>query len=159
MRLGMLPSQKRALARAFRKADKFDHFRQRTRRTLLFGGVGALFAAAGSFWAGASLGRPEPPMSVPPASVSPRLGAVHRIAAEPDAEFWSHRFTFLAALEESGGDAVGGVALRRLTTLTLARGSDERALAFRILRTLDTTQALPVEFCADLIARLQPLLR
>jgi hypothetical protein len=28
----MFPSQERALRKAFKKADKFDHFRQRTRR-------------------------------------------------------------------------------------------------------------------------------
>ena len=56
MHLGMLPSQKRALQRAFKKADKFDHFRSRTRRAFVGGGVAAIAAAATSFWVGLRTG-------------------------------------------------------------------------------------------------------
>ncbi len=54
MRSGMLPSQQRALRQAFKKADKFDHFRKRTRRSFLALGSLGLAGTIAGFWVGRS---------------------------------------------------------------------------------------------------------
>jgi len=65
MRLGLLPSHKRELQRAFKKADAFDHFRQRTRRAFL-GLWGLAVGGSGlSFFAGCKVAGTRAPMQPP----------------------------------------------------------------------------------------------
>ena len=132
MRLGMLPSQKRALQRAFKKADKFDHFRSRTRRTFIGGGVAAIAAAAASFWVGMRTGRAEP--AIPVAATSPRQQMARRIAASSDSELMRDRFALLQGLEMTPNDPVAWVGFRRLAGMAAA--SQDRNLATRLLLTL-----------------------
>lgn len=85
MRSGFLPSQQRELRKASKKADAFDHFRQRTRRRFVALGLLGIAGSAGTFW----LGRRGPwapgTGEVDVASPAP-LDAAHRLALGPDAD-------------------------------------------------------------------------
>ena len=135
MRLGMLPSQKRALQRAFKKADKFDHFRSRTRRTFVGGGVAAIAAAATSFWVGMRTGRGE---AKPVVVTSPRQQLARRIAASSDSDLMRDRFALLQGLEMTPNDPVAWGGFRRLARM--ATESQDGALAARLLLTLKMAQ-------------------
>ena len=153
MRPGMFPSQQRAMRQAFKKADKFDHFRARTRRSLVLGGVASLAAAVGAFWVGT---RTRDAAAAPGADSHPRRQLVHRLAAATDPDLWQQRHTFLQALEEVGGDPVGWVGFRRLAQMTVLRGSAEQVLASRMLKTLQPecpTHLLDVETRLSAIPR------
>jgi hypothetical protein len=65
MRPGLFPSQQRALRKALKKADKFDHFRKRTRRSfVLVGALSALSAGAAVWSAIRSVAVQGPPGSL-----------------------------------------------------------------------------------------------
>ncbi len=153
MRPGMFPSQQRAMRQAFKKADKFDHFRARTRRSLVLGGVASVAAAVGAFWAGTRMGGAAAP---PDADSHPRRQIVHRLAAATDPDLWQQRHTFLQALEEVGGDQAGWVGFRRLAEMALVVGPTEQVLAARMLKTLQRerpTHLQDVETRLSAIAR------
>jgi hypothetical protein len=128
MRSGMLPSQQRALRRAFKKADAFDHFRTRTRRAFL--GLGSLAAALGL--GGLLVGR---------ASVSdaraPRSDAYRELALAPLDDLRSAHLGFLAALEEAPDDRALWVGFERLAQVALSQPTETELLR-RLRATLRT---------------------
>jgi len=150
MRSGLLPSQQRELRRAFKKADAFDHFRERTRRSFLgLGLLGALGTAAG-FWFGtvrsADKGRPSANAGPVP------LEKAHELALGPDAELRRNAAMFLVMLDRSGGDEVTWAGFGRLARMATADGGDRR-LASRLLAT--TARLAPPVLLQPLVRRLQ----
>lgn len=137
MRLGLLPSQKRALDRAFKKADAFDHFRARTRRAFLGLGFAAGVTGVIGFFVGRGTGRAhDDPVGPVDSNESPRLAVARRLAAAPDEQLWRERNTFLLAIEESGGDAEAWVGFRRLSSMVLGQPEPlRREVAMRLLKT------------------------
>lgn len=127
MRQGLFPSQQRALRQAFKKADAFDHFRQRTRRAFL--SLAAL--AVGTGVAGFVTGRSwHAAADDPPTSPLQRYRA---LATGPFGDLHASHLGFLAAMEEATGDERFWVGFERLATHGL-RESD-RALLRRLLAT------------------------
>lgn len=143
MRLGMLPSHKRALERAFRKAEKFDTFRARTRRTFVAGGLAAIAAAATSFWAGNQTGRAIPRGT---AALTVHQAHARRIAAASDEALLRERLSLLQALEDATNDPVAWMGFRRLAGIAVA--TRDQALAKRLLVTW--SMARPGAEVADL---------
>jgi hypothetical protein len=146
----MLPSQKRVLQRAFRKADKFDHFRARTRRTFVAGGVAAIAAAVGSFWVGRRTSRASPSHSGRP---SPRKELARRLSAASDVELFRDRLAYLQGIEITPDDPVAWGGFRRL--VTMAQESRDRELAARLLLTFKLAE--PSAQVDDMAAVLQQL--
>jgi hypothetical protein len=139
MRPGLFPSQERALRRAFKKADKFDHFRRRTRRTFLGLGllavVGTSLGAASGFW----LGRRR---AVDPWAA--RIVLAHKIAAAAEDVLLRDHVPFLMVLEHTGGDDVLWLGFERLARLVLSSTAPEhRELARRLRLTFDVTAPPP----------------
>ena len=154
MRLGMLPGQQRALQRAFKKADKFDHFRSRTRRAFVWGGVAAIASAAGTFWVGVRTGMAATGHN-PPATAHPGQSVARNLAAASDADLLRDRLTFLQRLELAPEDSVAWIGFRRLAGMAVA-GRD-RALAARLLLTLNLARADFEVDVSDLEADLRQL--
>jgi len=120
--------------RAFKKARAFDRFRVRTRRAFFGLGLGAAMTGALGYWFGSRGGSAE--RGHDGVLAHPRLAIARRLAAASDQQLWRERYTFLAALEESGGDAASWVGVQRLGHLTLAQSDpDRRAMAERLLKT------------------------
>lgn len=136
MRLGLLPSQKRELQRAFKKADAFDHFRQRTRRTFL--GVGALAVAlgVGGFAAGrmTGAGRLADRDAVADPKLTARRDQARRLATQPDSILRRDHATFLLILDAVGDDEALWVGFARLGNMAL-QGEGDRQLMARLLTT------------------------
>jgi hypothetical protein len=145
MRSGLFPSQQRALRQAFKKADKFDHFRQRTRRSFVLGGIAAVGAAAGTFWVGIKMGRKG---AVAPTTTSVRaeaetplrgplqgkLAVAHRWSTAPDEELRANYALFLVILDAHGGDDLLWAGFARLAGMAEAgAGEPNRFLAQRLL--------------------------
>lgn len=154
MRTGLLPSQQRALQRAFKKADKFDHFRQHTRRSLLAAGCAALCGAFGAYWMGANSAT-SGNGSAPP-SEHPRLIIVRRLAAATDDSLWAQRATFLQAADEVGGSESGWLGMRRLAKMTLATGREDKVFAARLLKSMSHERPAYLE---DVHRELQAMVR
>jgi hypothetical protein len=131
MRPGLFPSQQRALQKALKKAEKFDHFRQRTRRTFCLLLVGAAAATVGSFYAGQVVGRRVSPRAGHAeetdraAFLRQQLPLAHRLARSTDRELEAGYATFLLVMSGTGGDDVLWHGYERLGALALAR-ADER---------------------------------
>ncbi len=154
MRTGLLPSQQRALQKAFKKADKFDHFRQRTRRSLIAAGCAALCGAFGAYWLGSNSAVSDSGGARP--SEHPRLIIVRRLAATPDDSLWAQRATFLQAADEVGGSESGWLGMRRLATMTLTKGREDKVFAARLLKSMSHERPAHLE---DTYRELQALVR
>ncbi|MEZ5963844.1 MAG: hypothetical protein R3F56_08375 [Planctomycetota bacterium] len=137
MRLGLLPSQKRELDRAFKKAKAFDRFRVRTRRAFLGLGLGAVGTGVLGFWVGRDLADARPETTDDAAgSSSPRIAIARRLASASDEQLWRERHTFLLALDECRGDPEAWVGFRRLGAMALARSDESRRVACaRLVKT------------------------
>ena len=135
MRLGMLPGQQRALQRAFKKADKFDHFRSRTRRAFVGGGIAAIAAAATTFWVGMRVGGGRTTAPDATTKVPPRQPLARKLAAASDADLLRAQNTFLQKLELAPEDSIAWIGFRRLAGMAGAR--NDRVLAARLLLTLN----------------------
>ncbi len=103
MRSGMFPSQQRALRRAFKKADKFDHFRKRTRRSFVLGGMVAAVAAAASFWAGTMVGSSKATNDEVASRWHKKIPWAEEFASSPIEVLAASRSTFLTVIEQTGG--------------------------------------------------------
>ena len=134
MRSGMLPSQQRALRRAFKKADAFDHFRTRTRRAF-FGlfGLSALGASA-AYWLG------QRTASEPAASATNSVASeLETLALGPlDALEQAHPL-LIAYLDLHTADAKPKhwLGLERLAFLALSEPETKRALGREVTRLVD----------------------
>jgi hypothetical protein len=155
----MFPSQQRALRRAFKKADKFDHFRKRTRRSFVLGGIGAVVAAAGAFLAGLAVGSQSPRTDSKSRVADRWLQRVpwaERFAAQPIEILESGRSTFLMVIEETGGTDALWKGFERLAERALtSRGVEGVELARLLLRTCRLAPP-PVEL-THLVTRLEQL--
>jgi hypothetical protein len=144
MRPGLFPSQQRALKKALKKADKFDHFRQRTRRTFL-----SLVAVAATTCCGAYLlgratavdGRAGKTVGVDPA-LRDKLALAHALATGPDQELRRNYAGFLLLMDAHRGDEITWGGFARLSRMALeSRGPEEIRLAKRLLLTADALEA------------------
>ncbi len=152
MRPGMFPSQQRAMRQAFKKADKFDHFRARTRRSLVLGGVASVAAAAAAFWVGtrtadAAVGR-EADSHPRPAQHEEWLRA---LAVGPISELRSRAMHLTAALESAEVDDGLWVGFHRLCSHSLTH-ADDTALRNRLLSFAPRS---PVPHVAEALAALR----
>ena len=135
MRSGMFPSQQRALRQAFKKADKFDHFRQRTRRSFVLGGIGAVVAAAGAFCVGVGVGSSS-------AAANPtvadrwlkKLPWAEEFASMPIEIMETSRSTFLIVIEQTGGSEATWRGFAKLASRAIEQRNAE--LAIRLLQVV-----------------------
>jgi len=130
-----------------KKADAFDHFRQRTRRRFLaiLGLSVPLAAGAGFALAHWSMGSPRKRLPDPvDARVVERLEWAHRLANGPDGALLAASTTFLMVLDRCGGDVALWRGFARLVRMAEADGQERRALAARLLVSAEA-QELPVE--------------
>jgi hypothetical protein len=127
----MLPSQQRALQRAFKKADKFDHFRSRTRRTFIGGAIAAAAATATSFWVGVRTGMSSAPTDaghkadVPLGDMS---GVGRRFATASDQDLRSNAALFLRILDTHASDDLLWAGFARLARMSIAGSEQEDTL-------------------------------
>lgn len=155
MRLGLLPSQQRALQRTLKKARAFDRFRQRTRRQFLWFGALASVATVGAFLGGR---RTAGPADVAPkagsSAIDPRLALAHRLASRSDADLWDGAATFLVVLDANRSDRALWMGFARLARMAIERdGVDATRLAQRLLRSAEAA-TLP-EFVVPLLGPLR----
>ena len=142
MRPGLFPSQQRALRQAFKKADKFDHFRQRTRRAFL--GLGALALGMGA--GGLALGRSGRVPQIA-ADLKANAGPPHLpeplldIVTGPLENLRTEAMNVAAALEAAPHDSVLWIGFHRLVALALNRPEDD--LLRRRLRTVAALPGMP----------------
>jgi hypothetical protein len=135
MRPGLFPSQQRALRKALKKADKFDHFRRRTRRTFLGLGALGLFAGVTGFAAGRHRSR-----SVDTDTDDDTLIGQHRsLAAAPIARLRAGYIVFLASMEQAPADPRFWVGFERLATHALETRDAELIRRLRV-----TANAVPI---------------
>lgn len=129
MRPGLFPSQQRAIQKAFRKADAFDHFRQRTRRGFIGAIFGGIAASAGTFFAGlqiaAAAPASRPPMPAPPFDAV-ALGPIERLEARA--------LEVLAEIEMGRASTALWVGVERLALRSLVEPHRD-ALRARLLAT------------------------
>jgi hypothetical protein len=153
---GLFPGQRAVLRRMMKKADKFDHFRQRSRRAALLGLAGAALACAGSFWSGLSVGQSgerrapapreddqrvgdkpvddkHPSSEVAPTPERDMLAWLHALAIGPLEDLELREMHVLRAAEQSPADERLAYAVQRLTVLSL-RKPDNQTLRARLLR-------------------------
>jgi hypothetical protein len=120
MRLGLLPSQQRALDKAFKKARLFDNFRRRTRRQLLAAGAFGILATITGFWAGRYSATTESNESA-----TDRHAWVRSIANSPIATLRPQAMHLFEALTSVTGDDPLWGAYHRLVAYALQHPEDE----------------------------------
>jgi hypothetical protein len=130
----MFPSQQRALRRAFKKADKFDHFRKRTRRSFVLGGIGAVVAAAGAFWAGLAVGSDVQQAEVVADRWRKKLPWAEEFAYAPIETLETARASFLTVIEQTGGTETTWHGFARLANRAIEKAN--RDLALRLLEVV-----------------------
>ncbi|MEZ5963848.1 MAG: hypothetical protein R3F56_08395 [Planctomycetota bacterium] len=149
MRLGLLPSQKRELDRAFKKAKAFDRFRVRTRRAFLGLGLGAVVGCAGAYWLGCRSATAKVD------AWHARLPWAREFARQPIEVMVTGASTFLGVLQNAGHDDPElwrGFA--RLAQHALSRDDDQaRLLRKRLLTVCEVVPPLPEQ--APLVERLR----
>jgi hypothetical protein len=149
MRSGLFPSQQRALRQAFKKADKFDHFRQRTRRAFFAGGALAVACAVAAFWAGVRLGRvaeTQEPRAATPAWMN-------ELALGPVEALRQQAIHLLTAVSGKPADDVLWLGFHRLVRVYVSNPSEE-ALRRMLLQVASRPDAPPA--ARETIADLQP---
>lgn len=124
MRLGLLPSQQRALDQAFKKARAFDTFRSRTRRSMLAAAAAGLVTSVASFFVGQSTAdessqrRPDHPMD------ALALGEIDRLEARA--------LDLLAEAETGRATPITWIGVERLLLRAISDDS-KRSLRTRLL--------------------------
>lgn len=152
MRQGFLPSQHRALKRAFRKADAFDRFRHRTRRAFLGMGLLAVSAGLGGFLAGRRISgtgsrQPDPSPDAEGAGLDAiALGPLMRLQANYPA--------VLARLETGRATAALWFGYERLLLLALSSTPGVRTSLGRDLLLTANHVEPPTDF-RDLVRALE----
>lgn len=131
MQQGLFPSQQRALRQAFKKADAFDHFRQRTRRAFLSMLLGGAGMGAGMTAAGYWLGRRHGATAAQPAR-HPDVEWMHALVRGPLADLEAAAPNLTATIDLHGGDADLWLGFERLVLTALAHG-DRQSLARDLL--------------------------
>lgn len=126
MRQGFLPGQQRALRQAFRKADAFDRFRQRTRRAFFGMGLLALGTGASGFVAGRQTRHREQPADSAPTTLDAvALGPLPKLVADYP--------SVLAAIETGQATEALWLGFERLLLLSLSATEGVRATLARDL--------------------------
>lgn len=149
MRSGMFPSQRQMLRRVFKKADKFDHFRRRTRRSLVLGGAAALAAAVGSFWVGTRMGLS---VTATPTAATGTPPWLDQLAVGPLSELQRQAPLLLGTLSAKPADHVAWQGFHRLVAVA-ADQADQEGLR-RMLVQVATHRDAPIA-AREAIARLQ----
>ena len=134
MRLGMLPSQQRALSQGFKKARKFDEFRGRTRRGFLLMAVAGCGASVAAFFVGHGSAAKPRPAQVPEAA----LTQARKLAVGPLADLVASHPTFLLVLERAGDDVALWAGYARLVDVAV---QERHAILARHL--LESSAAAP----------------
>lgn len=155
MRLGLLPSQKRELRKAFKKADKFDHFRQRTRRQFMAIGALGVATGIGGFFVGRTFGLRT--RELPPADESRRrwlqkLPWARTYAEQPAASLSTNYATFLMVIQQTGGDDPTWRGFAKLVEHALSPSCEDPYLRRALLRTCES--APPPDWLQPAVQRL-----
>ena len=155
MRLGLLPSQKRALDQAFKKARAFDRFRQRTRRAFLGLGLLGVCAGVGGFVLGRSW-QSEPDQGRPDAEIRARWQAklpwAQTYGEQPIATLSASYATFLMVIQMTGGDDRTWRGFARLAEHALSAADSDPNLGRALLQT--SRFAPPPEWLRPLVDQL-----
>jgi hypothetical protein len=153
MRPGLFPSQQRAIRQAFKKAEKLDHFRQRTRRAFLGLGALALGMGVGGYAVGKLMSSPVTRLGHDPRLTS-RVDQGRRMAAQPDPILRRDHATLLLIIEGVGADDAMWVGFARLAHMALAnQDAEDRQLARRLLTTAE--QVSPPAYLQPLVESLR----
>lgn len=139
MRSGFMPGQQAALRRAFKKAEAFDHFRQRTRRGFLSVGAAGIAGSIGAFWVGTWTSRHDSDVqrAHSPEPGHPQLAVAHRLALGPDADLRANAAMFLVVLDAIGGDELTWAGFGRLVRMACEASPPDRRLARRLRASAD----------------------
>jgi hypothetical protein len=123
-RFGLFPGQRAALRRMMKKADKFDRFRQRTRRALLATVVGSVAACGAAWFGGWRAGRSA--MAAPPDEPNPGLAAdpLLDLANGPLVALERQSMHLLRALHGRGEGDPLWLGYYRLTLVATQQGHD-----------------------------------
>jgi hypothetical protein len=154
LRSGLFPSQQRLLQQAFKKADKFDHFRARTRRSFLALAGASAVAVAGSFYVGHSVGSSTAttPQPVPKSSrIAAAAGQLETLALGPLDQLERAHPMLVSYLDLHTAEATDAhwLGFERLLLLALSAPDAKRGLAREITRLSEVR---------SISAHLQPLI-
>jgi hypothetical protein len=140
MRPGLFPGQQRALRKALKKADKFDHFRQRTRRAFF----GAILGGAAMSVAAFVVGRGRMASTTEESGQSgPRpQDPFAALALGPIEKLETHAVDLLAEIELGRASSAHWIGVERLALRALADLGPNKIRA-RLLRTRDAVKLPP----------------
>jgi hypothetical protein len=142
LRSGLFPSQQRLLRQAFKKADKFDHFRARTRRSFLAIIGASAVAVTGSFFIGHSVGSSNAPTPrpVPKSSrIAAAAGQLETLALGPLDQLEQAHPMLISYLDLHTTQATDAhwLGFERLLLLALSAPDAKRGLAREITRVAE----------------------
>ncbi|HLU38663.1 MAG TPA: hypothetical protein VK081_04710 [Planctomycetota bacterium] len=135
MRLGLLPGQRKQLAKLVKKAHAFDRFRQRTRRAFFLVILGGASATIAGFAAGKSVGTGARDDATKPGH------PLDEIALGPIERLEARSLDVLAAIETGRETPALWIGVERLALRALAEPA--RANARRRLHALASTVRVP----------------
>jgi hypothetical protein len=152
MRSGLFPAQQRMLRRLVKKADKFDSFRQRSRRALFGCGILAgLTGLVAGFGAGGGL---ECAATPPTSALDPLLTRGLQMAIDADDNLLRDALPFLLILEAHSDHAGLWIGYGRLARMVIdAPAGERRELAARLSVTAHNHQ--PPAHLAGLVEELR----
>jgi hypothetical protein len=152
MRSGLFPSQQRAMRKALKKADKFDHFRTRTRRAFVaLGALGVAGAVGGFFLGRATVSKDPGPVSVSP--LEGRREYARELAQGPLDGLVNAHQSFLMVLNRLEPDSILWSGFARLVDVAITR-RDVR-LAKRLLPTFSVHDVpMPTQELATALAQI-----
>lgn len=155
MRSGLFPAQQRMLRRLVKKADKFDQFRQRSRRALFGCGILAgLTGLVAGFGAGGGLESAESVATPPTSALDPLLTRGLQMAIDADENLLRDALPFLLILEAHSDHAGLWVGYGRLVRAVIdAPAGERRELAARLWVTARNHQ--PPAHLAGLVEELR----
>jgi hypothetical protein len=141
----MFPSQQRALAKALKKADKFDDFRGRTRRSFIALATAGACGCIGAFFLGRGFAESASPASADPWRTS--LPWAREFSRQPVETLIQGASTYLSVLQNAGGDELElWQGFAKLATYAL-ENSDTQAQALRArLRVFCSRVRVPAQF-------------
>jgi hypothetical protein len=135
----MFPSQQRMLRQVCKKAAKFDHFRKRTRRSFVIGGVAGVVAAAGAFWMGLRCAQPAAATPLPTLATTDTFT---RLAIGPIEDLQRAARLYLDACETRPDGDILWYGYHRLVAVA-AKDNTDTPLRRMILRVASRSDAPP----------------
>lgn len=137
MRPGLFPSQQRALQRAFKKADAFDHFRQRTRRAFVGAVLGGLSVSVGTYFLGRGLQSRDPSATGTVTESTPQ--SFDAVALGPIEKLEAQALNVLAEIEMGRATPALWIGVERLALRAVVEANRE-PLRARLIATRSAVQ-------------------